>query len=230
MQLLPERLDDPEFLTTFVQLTNSELDRVSTLINDLLTFSRPAPVTHNAVQVNDLAEQVVRLLTGQAKEKRISLTTRLSPSLPPFTIDPDQIKQVFMNLVLNALQATSAGGTVVVTTSLLHDPDGRKYCEIAVQDTGEGIRAENKEEIFNPFFTTKDSGVGLGLFITHQIIREHRGTIDVESAVGRGSRFVVRLPLEVPLEQQPLLEAVSKAVDYETGSAVAPPQVASSAS
>jgi signal transduction histidine kinase len=231
MQLLPERLDDPEFLTTFVQLTNSELDRVTTLINDLLTFSRPAPVTHNAVQVNDLAEQVVRLLTGQAKEKRVALTTRLSLTLPPLTIDPDQIKQVFMNLVLNALQATSAGGTVTVTTSLRHDTDGQKYCEIAVQDTGEGIRAENKEEIFNPFFTTKDSGVGLGLFITHQIIGEHGGTIDVESAVGRGARFVARLPLEGASSQQPsLTETVPKVVDYETGSAVAPPQVVSSVS
>lgn len=231
MQLLPERLDDPEFRTTFVQLTNSELERVSTLINDLLTFSRPAPVTHSAVQVNDLAEQVLRLLAGQAKGKRIALTTRLSPTLPPLTIDPDQIKQVFMNLVLNALQATGAGGTVTVATSLLHDTDGQQYCEIAVQDTGEGIRAENKEEIFNPFFTTKDSGVGLGLFITHQIIREHGGTIDVESVVGRGSRFVARLPLAGPSPQQlALTEMGPEVVDYETSSGVAPPQVASSAS
>ncbi len=227
MQLLPERLDDPEFRTTFMQLTNSELNRVSTLINDLLTFSRPAPVTHSAVQVNDLAEQVVRLLTGQATEKRIALTTRLSPTLPPLAIDPDQIKQVFMNLVLNALQATGAGGTITVATSLLHDTDGHKHCEIEVRDTGEGIRTENKEEIFNPFFTTKDSGVGLGLFITHQIIKEHGGTIDVESALGRGSRFVARLPLGSPSPRQSLpTETMLEVADYET----VPPQVVSSAS
>src|SRR2546421_10694726 len=110
VQLLPERLDDPEFRTTFTQLTSSELERVATLINDLLTFARPAPVTASAVQINDLAEQVVRLLAGQAKKNGIALVTRLDQELRPFTVDPEQIKQVFMNLILNALQATSTGG------------------------------------------------------------------------------------------------------------------------
>ncbi len=195
VQLLPERLDDPEFRTAFAQLTSSELERVSTLINDLLTFARPAPVTHGAVQVNDLAEQVVRLLAGQAKKKEVTLTSRLSPTLPLLVVDPEQIKQVFMNLVLNALQATSAGGTVTVATALSREPNGQAYCEIEVQDTGEGIHAEHQEEIFNPFFTTKDGGMGLGLFITHQIIKEHGGSIDVESTVGGGTRFLARLPV-----------------------------------
>ncbi len=195
VQLLPERLDDPEFRTTFAQLTASELERVSSLINDLLTFARPAPVRPGSVQINDLAEQVVRLLGGQAKKKGVVLATRLARELPPFPVDPEQIKQVFMNLVLNALQATSAGGTVTVATSLLRGPDGHEYCTLEVQDTGEGIPAEHKEEIFDPFFTTKTAGTGLGLFITHQIIREHGGSIDVESTVGQGTRVLARLPL-----------------------------------
>lgn len=195
VQLLPERLDDPEFRTTFTQLTASELERVSSLINDLLTFARPAPVRPGTVQINDLAEQVVRLLDGQAKKKGVALATRLMRELPPFPVDPEQIKQVFMNLVLNALQATNAGGTVTIATSLLHGPDGHEYCALEVQDTGEGIPAEHKEEIFDPFFTTKTAGTGLGLFITHQIIREHGGSIDVESIVGQGTRVLARLPL-----------------------------------
>jgi len=195
VQLLPERLDDPEFRTTFTQLTASELERVSSLINDLLTFARPAPVRPGTVQINDLAEQVVRLLDGQAKKKGVVLATRLARELPPFPVDPEQIKQVFMNLVLNALQATNAGGTVTIATSLLHGPDGHEYCALEVQDTGEGIPAEHKEEIFDPFFTTKTAGTGLGLFITHQIIREHGGSIDVESIVGQGTRVLARLPL-----------------------------------
>lgn len=195
VQLLPERLDDPEFRTTFAQLTASELERVSNLINDLLTFARPTPVTLGAVQINDLAEQVVRLLAGQAKKKGVALATRLAPGLPPFMVDPEQIKQVFMNLVLNALQATNAGGTVTVATSLRRGPDAREYCTIEVQDTGEGIPAEHKEEIFDPFFTTKAAGTGLGLFITHQIIKEYDGFIDVESTVGQGTRVLARLPL-----------------------------------
>jgi len=198
VQLLPERLDDPEFRTTFAQLTASELERVSSLINELLTFARPAPVASGAVQINDLAEQVVRLLAGQAKKNGVALSTRLAPALPPFTIDPEQIKQVFMNLVLNALQATNEGGTVTVATSLLRGLDGQEYCAIEIQDTGEGIPAEHKEEIFDPFFTTKAAGTGLGLFITHQIIMEHGGSIDVESTVGHGTRVLARLPLAGP--------------------------------
>ncbi len=195
VQLLPERLDDPEFRTTFAQLTTSELERISNLINDLLTFARPAPVTIGTVQLNDLAEQVLRLLAGQAKKKGVALASRLSSVLPSITVDPEQIKQVFMNLVLNALQATNAGGTVTVATSLRRGPDAREYCTIEVQDTGAGIPAEHKEEIFDPFFTTKAAGTGLGLFITHQIIKEHGGFIDVESTVGQGTRVFARLPL-----------------------------------
>jgi signal transduction histidine kinase len=201
VQLLPERLDDPEFRTTFLDLTNSELGRVSTLINDLMAFARPSPTTLDEVQVNDLAEQVVRLLTGQAKRKGVRLTAHLSPAMPAVMADPGQIKQVFMNLLMNALQATSAGGTVTVTTAAVRGPDGKGSCEIAVEDTGEGIPPERKEQIFDPFFTTKDTGVGLGLFITHQIIKEHGGAIDVESTVGQGTRFLIRLPLTSAVPQ-----------------------------
>src|SRR5262249_42765237 len=198
VQLLPERLDDPEFRTTFAQLTASELERVSTLINDLLTFARPAPVTAGTVQINDLAEQVLRLLAGQAKKKGVTLVTSLEPTLPPLTVDPEQIKQVFMNLVLNALQATNAGGTVTLATAQQRGPDGHESCLIEIRDTGEGILAEHKEEIFNPFFTTKPTGTGLGLFITHQIIKEHGGSIDVESTVGQGTRVFAHLPYITP--------------------------------
>ncbi|MBI3302588.1 MAG: GAF domain-containing protein [Deltaproteobacteria bacterium] len=220
VQLLPERLDDPEFRATFLELTNSELGRVSTLINDLMTFARPSPTTVEEVKVNDLVDQVVRLLAGQARKRGVTLTARLSPAVPPLVIDQGQIKQVFMNLLLNALQATDAGGTVTVTTSPVQGPDGREYCEIEVQDTGEGIPTERKEQIFDPFFTTKDTGVGLGLFITHQIIKEHGGSIDVESTVGQGTRFLVRLPLAgVPPQDSTLNETG----DEQSENATSPP-------
>lgn len=202
VQLLPERLDDPEFRTTFMQIVSNELKRVSTLINDLLTFARPSPVRLGEVQLNALAEQIVRLLTGQAKQKGITLTARLAPMLPPLVVDPEQIKQVFMNLVLNALQATNNDGAVTVATALLRGLDGQSYCEVTVQDTGAGISVEHTEQIFDPFFTTKETGMGLGLFIVHQIIKEHGGSINVEGTVGQGTRFLVRLPLTgVPLSE-----------------------------
>jgi two-component system NtrC family sensor kinase len=203
VQLLPERLDDHEFRTTFLQLAHDELERVSTLMNDLMTFARPAPVAIRETQINDLAEQVVRLLAGQAQKKGIALVTSLSPAIPNLMIDQGQMKQVFMNLVLNALQATPTGGTVAVTTALRYGTDGPEFCEIEVRDTGAGIPAERQEQIFDPFFTTKDTGVGLGLFIVHQIVTEHQGFIDVESAVGQGTRFLIRLPL-TPVPQPEL--------------------------
>jgi two-component system NtrC family sensor kinase len=203
VQLLPERLDDHEFRTTFLQLAHDELERVSTLMNDLMTFARPAPVAIRETQINDLAEQVVRLLAGQAQKKGIALVTSLSPAIPSLMIDQGQMKQVFMNLVLNALQATPTSGTVTVTTALRYGADGPEFCEIEVRDTGAGIPAERQEQIFDPFFTTKDTGVGLGLFIVHQIVTEHQGFIDVESTVGQGTRFLIRLPL-TPVPQPEL--------------------------
>lgn len=196
VQLLPEQIDDPEFRTTFLDLTNSELARVSTLINDLMTFACPSPATLDEAQVNDLAEQIVRLLTGQAKNRDVTLIAQFAPEMPPVVVDQGQIKQVFMNLVLNAMQATPAGGTVTIATSLAREADGQTWCVIEVQDTGSGIPPDQKEQIFDPFFTTKETGVGLGLFITHQIIEEHGGSIHVESEVGKGTRFLIRLPMK----------------------------------
>jgi signal transduction histidine kinase len=195
VQLLPEQIDDPEFRTTFLELTNSELARVSTLINDLMAFARPSPTALDEASINELAEQIVRLLAGQAKKLDVTLTARLAPNVPPFIADQGQIKQVFLNLILNALQATPPGGTVTMTTAVQRDAGGQDFCIIEVQDTGAGIPPHQKEQIFDPFFTTKNSGMGLGLFITHKIIEEHGGTITVESEVGQGTCFQIRLPV-----------------------------------
>ena len=194
-QLLPERIDDPEFRSTFLQITHGELERIATLVNDLMAFSRSSPEIVNEVQVNDLAQQVVRLLAGEAKKKGVTLTTQLSAVLPPMLIDPGQIKQVFMNLVLNALQATQEGGHVTVKTLVTNGTHKTRFGVIEVQDTGEGIPPDRREQIFDPFFTTKDSGTGLGLSITHQIVQEHGGAIEIESHMGQGTRFIARLPL-----------------------------------
>ncbi|MEW6297709.1 MAG: ATP-binding protein [Thermodesulfobacteriota bacterium] len=198
VQLLPEQLDDAEFRSTFLQLANSELERISTLINDLMTFARPTPATVSEARLNDIVTQVARLFEGQARKRGVTLQISLAPNMPPLLLDPDQMKQVFMNLVLNALQATEAGGTVTLSTAVRHDPNGPDSCEIEVYDTGAGIPAAQQEQIFDPFFTTKETGTGLGLFIVHQIISEHGGSIEVDSTVGQGTRFRIRLPLPPP--------------------------------
>lgn len=213
VQLLPEQIDDPEFRTTFLELTNSELARVSTLINDLMTFARPAPAFLDEADLNELAAQIVRLLAGQAKKRDVTLTARLSSEELRCMVDQGQIKQVFMNLLMNALQATPAGGAVTIATSILRETEGEEQCLIEVHDTGSGIAPEQKEQIFDPFFTTKDSGVGLGLFITHQIIKEHGGSVDVESEIGQGTRFLIRLPLRRLFAQDSSLSESAKQED-----------------
>lgn len=193
-QLLPERLDDPDFLTAFLPIVNGEVTRMSDLINDLMAFARPSPPVIQEVNLHTVLEPMVRLLEGQAKNQGIHLTFSPSALLLAVPADEGHLRQVFMNLLLNALQATPAGGTVSLTTQTLRGQGGKEYCRVAIRDTGAGISPEHKEQIFDPFFTTKDSGTGLGLFIAHQIVVEHGGYIDVESVVGKGTSFYVYLP------------------------------------
>ncbi len=201
-QLLPERIDDPEFRTSFLQIATQEIARVCGLIDNLLNFARPLPSAVREVDLHALLGQLVQLLGGQARKKNLRLTLVSDPSLPPLLVDEGQIKQVFMNLVLNAFQATPAGGEIVIAVQVLPGFRGKDYCRVEVRDMGPGIPPEHKEQIFDPFFTTKDSGTGLGLFLAHQIVAEHGGYMDVESRGERGTSFYVYLPCTSRKEAQ----------------------------
>ena len=192
-QLAPQRIHDEEFFTTFLNLTAGEVQRISNLITELLTFARSSTHAVSDVDVNELIERTTLLLEPEARKHRVTLTRTLAESLPNIRADADQIKQVVINLVLNAIQATAVGGSVVVQTRQRRHTDGL-FCEIEVRDSGAGIPSQIIDEIFNPFFTTKDSGTGLGLSIAHQIAAEHGGFISVRSEEGRGSSFCVNLP------------------------------------
>ena len=125
-----------------------------------------------------------------AKDQGTAVVERLGPGLPPLRIDPRQLQQVLLNLAMNALQALGTAGTV--TVSAVPDPAGR-WVDIAVEDTGPGITAENQRRIFEPFYTTKRDGTGLGLTIVSQIVEAPGGRITVESRPGAATRFTVRL-------------------------------------
>ena len=119
--------------------------------------------------------------------------------LPPVAMDREQMKQVLLNLILNALQAMPQGGKLRIQTSLQapgRDTKTNRAVEIRVQDTGEGIPAEIQNKIFEPFFSTKEEGIGLGLSVAQRIVEEHEGIIRVESAEGRGTEFCITLPLK----------------------------------
>ncbi len=192
-QLAPQRLDDQEFLTEFLNLTSGEVRRITDLISELLSFARsPNPVTTD-VDLNALVDSAARLVAPQLKSGQIEIVRHLSPDLPPTRADRDQLKQVFLNILLNAVQAMDGGGEVRLT-SRTTQLQGEVYCVLEISDTGRGMPPEIIEEIFNPFFTTKDKGTGLGLAISNQVVAEHGGFISVESQVDKGTTFRIHLP------------------------------------
>jgi signal transduction histidine kinase len=197
LQILPERLDDPEVTVDLRGVALTELQRVARLLNELLGMARASVATFATTDLEIVVEQVVRFLQVSARKKEIVLD-RVGEPLPSGTADASRLKQALVNLVLNAIQASPPGRTVTVATHTVVDGGGRPVVEIAIRDEGPGIPDEEREAVFHPFFTTKDSGTGLGLPVTRQIISDHGGSVTVESGVGCGATFVIRLPLATP--------------------------------
>jgi signal transduction histidine kinase len=194
-QLLPERLEDDEFRGEFLKIAAGEVDRISSLVEELLDFARPSNPKLEFEDVNTILDGMILLVSTETKKKRVNILRSYGSDLPPVQIDREQIKQVFLNILLNAVQATSANGKITVNTRSFIKPGGEPYIQIEFTDTGCGIASEHIEEIFNPFFTTKSTGSGLGLSISHQIIQDHRGYIDVQSQLDKGSSFFINLPV-----------------------------------
>jgi signal transduction histidine kinase len=162
------------------------------IIKKLMTFARQFPPQKTLVSVNDIVTDGIYFFEARCVKVDVQLNYLLAPDLPMITVDPGQINQVLVNLVVNAIQAMPNGGTLTVETQL-----AEAGVLIVVEDTGPGISEEITNQIFLPFFTTKDinEGTGLGLAVAHGIVSSHGGTISVETELGRGTRFVIYLPL-----------------------------------
>jgi signal transduction histidine kinase len=194
-QLLPERLDDVEFRDQFLKIASGEVDRISSLVTELLEFARPSDPKLELEDINAVLDGMILLVSTEMKKKQINIVKDYSPDLPPIQIDREQIKQVFLNMLLNAIEATSENGKITAKTRSFIKPGGEPFIQIEFTDTGYGIPEEYLEDIFNPFFTTKSTGSGLGLSISNQIIQDHRGYINVESQQHKGSSFFINLPV-----------------------------------
>jgi signal transduction histidine kinase len=193
-QLLPERLDDEEFRNQFLQIASGEVDRISSLLNELLDFARPSDPKLEQEDINTVLDGMILLISTETKKKQITIIRNYASDLPPVQIDREQIKQVFLNILLNGIEATSENGKIIVQTRSFMKPGGDSYVQVEFSDTGCGIPEDHIEDIFNPFFTTKSSGSGLGLSISNQIIQDHKGYIAVESQLGKGTSFFINLP------------------------------------
>ena len=202
-QLLPERYNDAEFRDGFQGLALKEVDRICGLINDLLSFARPSKPNVAPENINDVVDNIARILEAQAKEKGVVIVRDFATEVPKAWIDREQMKQVFMNLILNAIQAMDGEGSITISSREVTRrgtaPVGQ-FVQVEVRDTGVGIPDDNLEHIFDPFFTSgKEEGSGLGLAVSHQIVEEHGGFLTVESKVGQGTGFFVHLPVSAPV-------------------------------
>lgn len=170
-----------------------QADRCREIIRSLLDFSRPRKPQVRPADINAILRECLALVERQAMFHNVEIRSDLAPELPPATADPTQVQQVFMNLIINAVEAMVGAGRLSLTTRFISE---EHTVEAAITDTGHGIAPEDLDRIFDPFFTTKGigHGTGLGLSISYGIVKEHRGTITVESEVGRGSTFTVRFP------------------------------------
>jgi signal transduction histidine kinase len=183
------RLEGDEATQEKLRVIQKEVRRLETFLGDLRDFTRPALPVKRKIDLNQVVREVEALMVEAAKERGISLGVKLEP-VPFLEADPNQLKQVLVNLIKNALEATEVDGQILLSTGF---QDGQAW--LAVRDTGKGMPPEVLENIFHPFFTTKDKGTGLGLAVIHKIITDHRGSIQVDSAPDHGTTFLVRLPL-----------------------------------
>ncbi|RKY58896.1 MAG: hypothetical protein DRP95_05540, partial [Candidatus Latescibacterota bacterium] len=186
-----EKLDLNDEIREDIEIIKKDIDRIASIIARFLSFARPAEPNYEPINVNSILTQTISLVRTKMKEQGIQLKLSLSEDLPPLMGDREQLKQVFLNIILNAIQAMPNGGKIEISTGL-----GDGIVQVKISDTGCGIPKDLKERIFDPFFTTKDDGTGLGLSIAQGIVERHRGKIEVVSEEGKGSTFIVSLPLK----------------------------------
>jgi len=190
-RLSPEKLED---ISRYLTIMESETARCGEIVKDLLAFARRTKITIESNSIADIINKTLSLISHNLEMKEIKLQKSIEPNLPKVECDFKQIQQVFLNLMYNASEAMINGGTLTVTANRASGSEA--HLEVIISDTGYGIAKENMGNIFEPFFTTKEEekGVGLGLSVAYGIIAKHNGSISVESEVGKGSTFKVRLP------------------------------------
>jgi signal transduction histidine kinase len=188
----------------FTEIMQAEVGRLNTIVDRFLSLARPARLTLTEEPLAKVLEELVALFASQASAQTVRLEADLQLGEARVRMDRQQLTHAFMNVMLNAIQAMPGGGTLKVRAAVLpperaaisgHSSAGVRMAQVAISDTGPGIAPDDQDRIFEPYFTTKEGGTGLGLALTHKIIREHAGDIRVESRVGSGATFIITLPV-----------------------------------
>jgi PAS domain S-box len=192
VELLTQFSLEPEEQKKYLHITYTELERLMKITREILDYSRPSPGKVETTSLTVVVEQALFLAENQIRTSGVTIDTDLPAPLVPIPMIPDQIKQVCLNLIMNALEHMPEGGKLSIR---VWEKAGRQF--VSFNDTGTGISPANLERIFDPFFSTKEGGTGLGLAISQEIMQRHHGAIKAESTPGHGALFTIELPITV---------------------------------
>ncbi len=177
-----------------IHIISEEIERLESIVRNLLEFSRPPALDRKPHDVPQMIEQTLELLSPRLAERRISVSQRRERNLPPAIADASQFRQVLLNLFENAMDAMPEGGEIQVTTTVENDASGQSMAVVRVRDTGHGMPQDVQRRVFEPFFTTKELGTGLGLCIAARVMARHGGALVLESSTDKGTCFAVWVP------------------------------------
>ncbi len=175
-----------------------ELTRLNRMVTDFLSYGRPPRLALRDCRVDEILDEVLSLTAAKARDQKIEVVRRLDPDLPTVRADTEGLRTCFLNVAINAIQAMATGGRLEVEAATGCTPAGEPTVRISFRDTGGGIESVDQERIFDPYFSTREAGVGLGLAITQRIVQDHDGTIQVESVPGAGTVFRIEVPVRGP--------------------------------
>ncbi len=195
VQLMPERHERPDFLEKFNRTVPRELDRVNNLLEDLLDLVRTPTLNISRVHVADCVGHVLETLEPEIEKRGVVVDLAIDADIQPVSADAEYLSRAIFNIVLNAVQAMPQGGTLGISSEVRNVPGEEKTVLINISDDGFGILEEHLDQIFNPFFTDKEGGTGLGLAVTNKIIEDQDGSITVRSERGKGTDFTISLPV-----------------------------------
>jgi len=185
----PARADQVSELADKIR---EEVRRANYMVLNFMNYGRPLKLRRGLIRYDELLERTLQTLSDRLAEQQVRVVRQLEEDLPPLLLDAELMRNCIANFITNAAQAMPGGGEILLGAALDRDRSG--WLILTFRDQGNGIAAEDLDKIFQPYFTTKEVGIGLGLAITERIVKEHGGEIEVESSYGEGTTFTVRLP------------------------------------